>query len=59
MLMGWRKVYQISSNRQATKVGKDHLTEHQFEVLTAFTQADNAIMMKAMLESTFAALRRD
>lgn len=59
MLMGWRKVYEISSNRQMTKAGKNHLTEHQFDVLSISTEADNAAMLRAMLESTFAALRLD
>lgn len=56
-IMGWRATYQIASNREATKRGKDHLSEHALEILTMRTEHDAAVMTAAILQAQFSFLR--
>jgi len=52
-IMGWRTVYEIASNREATKRGTDHLSTNAQKILTMRTERDAAVMTAAMMKATF------
>ena len=48
----WQTVWQLAGMRNNTKQGKDHLTQHAFDVLQAFVQNEAREAMAKSVSAT-------